>query len=407
MRWGSFGILVGSTALALFAWGAMAQNVVLPGTATNMHQEQQALKDARRQSDEARARSRALDAQAATAGAEADRARARAAALAARIQESEADIRAGQARIAILTRLQRAQAAHLAEKQAPAVRLLPALQSVSRRPPVLALIQPGSLRDAVHVRAVLASTLPVIEQRTAGLRADLARSRQLRAMAEQAARAMQASRTKLAQQRSQLGRLEAERRLAARGLSSSATLESDRATAMGEKARDIIDLMSRLEAAGDVRDRLASLPGPELRPAMPGAVAAPAVLSATSASSHPPYRLPVIGAVVTGMGEVSESGVRARGITIAAQPSAQVVAPASGHVAFAGIYRGFGQIVIVDHGQGWTTLLTNLARLSVAAGDSVAQGDPIGTAGTDQPNITVELRRNGRPIDIVALMNGG
>ena len=70
------------------------------------------------------------------------------------------------------------------------MRLLAALQSVSRRPPVLALIQPGSLRDAVHVRAVLASTLPVIEQRTAGLRADLARSRQLRAMAEQAARAM-------------------------------------------------------------------------------------------------------------------------------------------------------------------------------------------------------------------------
>ena len=54
MRWGSFGILVGSTALALFAWGAMAQNVVLPGTATNMHQEQQALKDARRRRDDIR-----------------------------------------------------------------------------------------------------------------------------------------------------------------------------------------------------------------------------------------------------------------------------------------------------------------------------------------------------------------
>lgn len=382
-----------------------AQNVVLSGTATSMGQEQQSLKDARRQADEARIRSERLEKQAQVAVVEADRARVKAAALAARIQESEADIRAGQARIAIISRLQRTQAAGLAQKQQPIIRLTAALQTMARRPSVLVLLQPGSITDAVHVRAVLATILPVINARTAGLRADLARSRQLRAMAETAALAMQASRTRLAAQQGQLRRLEAEKRLAARGLTSNATMEGDRAMAMGEKARDIVDLMARLEQAGDVRERLESLPGPELRPAQPGSAAQPQADIGIVSDQPPAYRLPVVGALVTGMGELSNSGVRARGLTVAAQPMAQVIAPAAGHIAFAQYYRGFGQILIIDHGQGWTTLLTNLGRLSVVTGDSVAQGDPVGTAAATKPNVTIELRRRGRPVDIIALMN--
>src|SRR3546814_16004786 len=78
----------------------------------------------------------------------------------------------------------------------------------------------------------------------------------------------------------------------------------------------------------------------------------------------------VVGKVVTGLGELSESGVRARGLTILAQPLAQVVAPTRGRVAFAGEYRGYGRIVIIDHGNGWTTLLAHLDRLSVEVGRS-------------------------------------
>lgn len=401
------GMMMGALALGavVTGWAATEQNVVLSGTATSMAQEQQALRDARQQATEARIRSERLEAQASLAGAQADRARAQAAALAARIQETEADIRAGQARIAIITQLQSAQAARLAVKQQPMARLTAALQTMARRPSVLALLQPGTISETVHVRAVLATVQPVIDARTAGLRADLARSRELRGMAEQAARAMQDSRTKLTVQQGQLRRLEAEKRLAARGLSSNATMESDRAMAMGEKARDIVDLMARLEQAGDVRERLATLPGPEVRPAQPGSAADPAADNLIDGSRPPAYRLPVTGAVVTGMGEISDSGVRARGLTIAVQPVAQIIAPASGHVAFAGYYRGFGQILILDHGQGWTTLLTNIGRLSVSTGQALEQGDPVGTTAPNSANITIELRRRGRPVDILALMN--
>lgn len=393
---------------ALLGYAALAQDVVLPGTGpTSLASEQQSLTAARKQAQDAARRSRQLETQANQATQDADRANRRAAAVAARIQESEADIQAAQARIAIITRLQRAQSQRLAERQQPIVKLTAALQLLARRPAALAIAQPGSITDAVHMRLVLDAVLPVIRARTAGLRSELARSRKLRAVAEQAAKALEVSQTQLATRQEELRRLETEKRIASRDYRSSANLESDRAIALGERARDIVDLMDRLEEAGTVRERLASLPGPILRPTQPGQTALPQVAAISRQGRLPAYRMPVVGQLVTGFGEVSESGVRSRGLTLATQPNAQVVAPTAGRIAFAGYYRGFGQILIIDHGQGWTTLITNLHRLSVNVGDSVRQGTPLAIAAPVATTVTVELRRNSRPIDIVPLLARG
>jgi septal ring factor EnvC (AmiA/AmiB activator) len=327
--------------------------------------------------------------------------------MAARIQQAEADIQAAQARIAIIARMQRAQAARLAAKQEPVVRLTAALQMMARRPLALALVQPGSVSDAVHMRAVLGQILPVIQDRTAGLRAELERSRTLRETAEQAAGSLAQSQADLRDRQLALQTLETRKRLAAKDYRSNASLESDRALALGERARDIVDLMDRLQAAGDLRDELAALPGPLLRPARPDLTAAPAPALRRQSGGTPPYRLPVMGQLVTGMGELSESGVRSRGLTIVTQAGALAVAPTAGRVVFAGPYRGYGQIMILDHGGGWTTLITGLLRLSASVGDNVRQGDPLGSAGPGRPSITIELRRNGRPVDIVPLVGLG
>ncbi|MEA3542579.1 MAG: peptidoglycan DD-metalloendopeptidase family protein [Pseudomonadota bacterium] len=379
--------------------------LILQGTAgTTLAQEQQALKAARRQSDDARERAARLAQQATAARDAAEQARRRAAAVAARIQQAEADIQAAQARIAIIARLQRAQAARLAAKQEPVVRLTAALQMIARRPLALALVQPGSVSDAVHLRAVLGQVLPVIEQRTAGLRAELARSRALRATARQAADALDQAQQDRKAQQVELAALETQKRLAARDYRANAGLESERALALGERARDIVDLMDRLEQAGDLRERLARLSGPLPRPARPDQAGAVPAEADARPSGPPPYRLPVVGQLVTGMGEVNDSGVRARGLTLVTQPGAQAIAPTAGRIAFAGPYRDYGQILIIDHGGGWTTLITGLHRLATGVGDAVRQGDPVGVTSARRSNITVELRRNGRPVDIIPLV---
>src|SRR5690606_2630470 len=130
--------------------------------------------------------------------------------------------------------------------------------------------------------------------------------------------------------------------------------------------------------------------------------AAPPAAAQDAELTQGAYRLPVVGRIVAGLGEVNDSGVRSRGLTIAAQPGGQVVAPAQGRVSFGGDYRGYGKIVIIDHGGGRTSLLSGLIGLSVGVGDTLDAGAPIGRAGSDDSRITVELRRAGRPVDIVA-----
>lgn len=398
--------MIGRRLLALVLVGGLAGGLAV-AQGRSSASEAAALALAKIQAEQAERRSKQLEREADRATGEAAKARAEAAAVAARIQAAEADITAGETRIRIIENLRAAQRARLAERQEPVVRLTAALQTMARRPAALALVQPGSLDDVVHVRSLLASTLPIIRERTSGLRAEIEAGTRLRRQAEIAVGALLRSQEALKRERIAFARLEAQQRLRSRSLAESALSESDRALALGEEARDLAALMGTLEYQRQVRERLAELPGPIPRPPLPGAPAAP-LIEAARGPSPPRYLIPVEGVVVVGMGEISDAGVHARGLTFETRPRAQAVAPKAGRVAYAGRFRGYGDIVIIEHGGGWTSLVTNLEGLSVKLGDEVAQGSPIGRAGSGRrPRVTVELRRNGRPFPIAPLAASG
>jgi septal ring factor EnvC (AmiA/AmiB activator) len=112
--------------------------------------------------------------------------------------------------------------------------------------------------------------------------------------------------------------------------------------------------------------------------------------------------LPVEGRLVIGTGEISDAGVHARGLAFETAAGSPAIAPRSGRVVFAGPYRGYGEVVIVDHGGGWTTTITNLAGLAVGKGERVTARQLLGrTAGGE---VDVELRREGRPFPITLLL---
>lgn len=372
-------------------------------------EQQRALLSARRDADAAEQRATRLERQARAMRRAADRSEAQQAAAAAAIQASEARIAGTQARIGIIDQLRAQQRARLAERRGPIVRLTAALQTMARRPAALALVQPGSIDDMVHVRALLGSTLPEIRARTADLRAEVARGDALRRQAEQAVADLRAEQARLEHGREALARLEAAQRRHSQGLVDDAMAEQDRVIAMGEKARDITQLIADLGDQADVRARLASLPGPRLRPPIPGRALPPpeSIEPSTAEANVPPsYRLPVLGKLITGMGEVSDAGVRSRGLTLAPSRRAQVVAPARGRIAYAGPFGSYAGIVIIDHGNGWVTLVTGLGPPTVRVGQEVIQGSPIGAVGGREPHMTVELRRHGEPVDILPLLRG-
>jgi septal ring factor EnvC (AmiA/AmiB activator) len=95
-------------------------------------------------------------------------------------------------------------------------------------------------------------------------------------------------------------------------------------------------------------------------------------------------------------------GTRAKGLSFTTAPGARVVAPHGGHVVFAGPFRGYGRLLIIDHGEGYHTLLAGLGRIDVAVNQRLLAGEPIGImalSGKGNPRLYLELRRNGRPVN--------
>ncbi len=400
-RFGAALLALGAVVVPL---GAAAQQALVYD---DIAETRAALAEARKQSNAARARAEKLEATAASANQAAKDTAREAAALAARIQQAEAEIAAHEARIALIRREQKLMGARLAEKRQPVVRLTAALQRLSRRPPVLALLRPGSVRETVYMRALLASMLPQIERRTAALRGEIARSKALQARAETAAREMRVSETQLKTRRQSLVAIETRQRLASRQVTGVADREVERALALAEQARDLGELAQVLGKAGAMREQLARLPGPVLRPVRPEeARVADASPAATQASGMASYLLPVTGRLITGFGEARPGQPLSRGIALAARAGAQAVSPAPGRVAFAGPYRGFGSIVIIEHPGGWTSLVTGLAQLDTRVGETLAAGSPLGITGGGRPVVTVELRQDGTPVNPLEYVRG-
>ena len=83
------------------------------------------------------------------------------------------------------------------------------------------------------------------------------------------------------------------------------------------------------------------------------------------------------GSVVRGLGEAGRAGP-ANGVSYQAAPGARVVSPCAGRVVFAGPFRSYGLLLIVDCGGGWHAVLAGLDRLDAQAGQRVRAGEPVG-----------------------------
>ncbi len=362
-----------------------------------------ALRAALQEREQAEARSQRFEQEAQQAGDAAERAAREAAALAARIQVAEAGIAAAEARIELIEGERALLREELGQEQQPLVKLTAALQQFTRRPLVLSVLRPGEVRDVVYLRAVMSSTVPAVEARTVDLRGRISRGRQLQQEAEEAASMLRVEETSLAERRSELAAVETRERLAAQQAEGGASREAERALALAEEARDLDSLVGELDRAAELRQRLAALPGPVLRPAdgevaPASADAALAEIPSERLTAPSPYILPVSGRAVTGFGAPVDAGL-SQGLVLAPIGGAQVVAPADGRVAFAGPYRGYGEIVIIEHGGGWTSLVTGLARSNVRVGEELLGGAPIGTAGEGRPTVGVELRQGGEAVN--------
>ncbi|MCA1909665.1 MAG: peptidoglycan DD-metalloendopeptidase family protein [Magnetospirillum sp.] len=119
------------------------------------------------------------------------------------------------------------------------------------------------------------------------------------------------------------------------------------------------------------------------------------------ASAQGKMMFPAKGRVVERFGQPNEVGVVNKGMSIATRKGAQIVAPYDGQVAFAGPFRGYGLLLIIEHSEGYHTLLAGMTRIDATVGQRLTAGEPVGVMGEEEakPSLYLELRRQGQPIN--------
>lgn len=317
------------------------------------------------------------------------KAQAEAKALSARIGEAEARLESATIRATGAENRLAVLRDRLAIARAPLSRMMAALQRLARRPTLLLIMRPSSIRDFVRTRAMVAGLQPQIAARTKALRGDLVEARNLAAVAAKARDEGESARRDLAERRSALLAMGEKDRVTAQSLAEASGRATREATLRGAEARSIGELVASEQEGQRTMAALAALPNPALFASASG--------NAEPASAPQP-RLPVPGRIVAGFGERDAAGGRSRGLTIAPAANAPVVAPMAGTVAFAAPYRGYGTVVIVRHAGGMVSLVAGLDRAVVAPGREVRRGETLGTAPAQNPRILYELRRGRQAV---------
>ncbi len=139
------------------------------------------------------------------------------------------------------------------------------------------------------------------------------------------------------------------------------------------------------------------------RPAVTGNLSKPANIRSFPSVARNELLMPAHGRLSRRYGQQGKNGSPAsKGITIATREGAQVIAPFDGKVVYAGEFRGYGLILIIEHGKRYHTLLAGVERVDAVVGQWILAGEPIGVMtgdGVRKPELYLELRRNGQAIN--------
>jgi septal ring factor EnvC (AmiA/AmiB activator) len=352
----------------------------------------QQLQQSRQEAAAAEAQQHRLEAAAARAQSEAERVRLQETAAAQAIQAAEARIAAADAQAQLLGGQLADQRARLAQEQAPASSLLGGLVLMSRRPAILLLADNRSPEEMVKLRLLAEAVLPAIRARTAQLSAELNSAERLRQSAVAARADAVREQANLKTREQQFAALETRAIQIAQSRGGQALAAGDLAMAREEQSGQLQREAGSARSAAAIASVLAAIgPAPE----RPGPAEGP--------PQPPPfaYRLPAAASVTGGLGEISDSGIRSRGITLGTERGSAVGVPASGTILFSGPFRDFDGVVIIDHGGGWKSVLINVAS-TLPRGSQVGLGQRLGTA---LGPLEVQLLHNGSPVS-AALIAG-
>lgn len=330
---------------------------------------------------------------------------------AARSRELEAKVAATEQRLQPLDSREAAIRRSLESRRAVVAEVLAALQRVGHQQPPALIASPEDALKAVRTAMMLGAVLPEMQQRVQALASDLNELFSVRKKIAAEHDRLRVEMASLDDEHERLTALVAERQKQQAEREKALDAERAKARELADKADNLEDLIAKLERdlAPENRGTRAQIkPGPALAALHDPGRMTPAVAFAALRGKIP---IPVNGIKIKGYGAPDGVGGSEKGVSIATRAGAQVTAPADGWVVYAGPFRSYGQLLILDAGGGYHILLAGMARISVDLGQFVLAGEPVAVmgnssqlatflaAGSSQPVLYVEFRKDGNPVD--------
>jgi len=341
--------------------------------------------------------------------------------IAQRAQSREAMILSSEKKIAALNAQAAAIRSELLAKQDVLAELLAGLQRLEQDPPPALVVEPRNVVDALRGAMLLGTIVPEMRAEAADLASKLAELDNIRAATEAEQDDIRDNAGKLALATRELESLYARKKALLAETGQQLGAEKGRAQALADKAKSLKQLMDSLEqerqkvaaqqAAADVAAQAEQRrqEAKRLKPRM----------DFVDTRGHLEY--PAQGQILRGFGDGDGFGGRVKGLFIATRAEAQVTSPADGHVEFAGSFRSYGQLLILNAGGGYHVLLAGLGNIKAETGQFIRAGEPVGNMGANaapgtlsgdqlqdgRPVLYIEFRKNGDAVDSAAWWAGG
>jgi septal ring factor EnvC (AmiA/AmiB activator) len=340
--------------------------------------------------------------------------------IAARVRGIETRIGEAEARLRPLDAREIEIRGSLDSRRSEIAEVLSALQRAGRRAPPALLVRPEDALKSLRTAMLLGSVVPEMRARAEKLVGDLSELVSLRKAISTERDQLAQDRDKIREDQIRLASLVDERQKKQSAAEKDMEAEATRAVTLSRQVDSLQGLIAKMEQ--DVKSAAkaaatASLQGAPAalsngKPNL-GALKDPGRLSPAMAfaSAKGLLAFPVNGVKIREFGGSDGVGGVEKGISLASRAGAQVTTPCDGWVVYAGPFRSYGQLLILNAGGGYHVLIAGMERISVGIGQFVLTGEPVATMGStsqvasilattaSQPVLYVEFRKDGTPID--------
>jgi septal ring factor EnvC (AmiA/AmiB activator) len=409
-----------ATAAAILCVSAWAQ------TTTTSDEARKRLEADKRNLDAKQKRSKELQTDLDKIAAERQRINARLLETGKLIHSSEAQLSLIESRQGELQSQERHLRGMLEQRHETIAALLAAMQRMGRNPPPVMITQRDDALAMVRSAMLLASAFPNLREQATSLADQLKDLARVMGSIRTEGDKLKAETERLAEARTRLAALQESKRQSLTERQAELSSVRDAASKISKSVEDLSDLISRLDKEVGERTGLGVYAEKEAK-TPPGSGDAVAVLapSGRAVTSQSPGRIepgvpfaqakgqlqiPAQGRRVLTYGEKTQYGSLSKGLGVQTRYSGRVLSPCDGWVVYAGEFRAYGQLLIINGGGGYHILLAGLSQIDVQAGQFVLMGEPVGVMSaaiqTTQasvqdggPVLYIELRKDGRPID--------